>query len=88
MVDVYVTAPGANLASSAKLGSFSYKETLGPVEIPAGNYQIRVTASGSTTALYDSGTLSLKAGDDWVAAAVPNVVPNGAPINHPWGYIY
>lgn len=85
MVDVYVTAPGANLASSAKLGSFSYKETLGPVEIPPGNYQIRVTASGSTTALYDSGTLSLKAGDDWVAAAVPNVVPNGAPNKSPIG---
>lgn len=87
MVDVYVTAPGANLASSVKLGSFSYKETLGPVEIPPGNYQIRVTAAGATQALYDSGTLALKAGEDWVAAAVPNVTPKGAANKSPIGLL-
>ncbi|MEY4589366.1 MAG: hypothetical protein RL497_1442, partial [Pseudomonadota bacterium] len=87
MVDVYVTAPGANLASSAKLGSFAYKETLGPVEIPAGNYQIRVTASGSTAPLYDSGNLSLKAGEDWMVAAIPNVIAPGAAKKSPIGLL-
>lgn len=87
MVDVYVTAPGASLVSSAKLGSFAYKGTLGPVEIPEGNYQIRVTASGSTTPLYDSGSLSLKAGDDWMLAAIANAVPKGAPNKSPIGLL-
>ena len=40
-VDVFVTTPGANLAATAPLGTFSFKESLGPVDVPAGNYQIR-----------------------------------------------
>ncbi|MDH3440535.1 MAG: DUF4397 domain-containing protein, partial [Gammaproteobacteria bacterium] len=42
-VDVYATTPGADLAASAPVGSFSFTEDLGPVQVPAGDYQIRVT---------------------------------------------
>lgn len=71
-VDVFVTVPGADLTITDKLGTFSYKETLGPVEVPAGDYQIRVTPENTpTTELYDSGTLTLNAGDDLVLTAVP-----------------
>jgi len=39
-VDVYVTAPDADLTAEAPLGSFNFKETLpadGPAELPAGD---------------------------------------------------
>lgn len=72
-VDVYVTAPDADLAASAPVGSFSFKETIGPAEVSAGDYQIRVTPAGDPAAvLYDSGTLTLVAGDDFTIAAVPD----------------
>ena len=73
-VDVYVTAPDADLTATAPTGTFSFKETLGPVEVPAGDYQVRVTLAGDPAALaYDSGTVALGAGDDLTVAAVPNV---------------
>ena len=53
-VKVYATAPDADLASAAALGTFSFKGTLGPVEVPAGEYQIRVTLEDNTL-VYDSG---------------------------------
>jgi len=44
MVDVFVTAPGADLTASAPVGTFSFKETIGPAEVAAGDYQVRVTS--------------------------------------------
>jgi hypothetical protein len=73
-VDVYVTTPGADLAGSAPVGSFSFKETIGPAEVTAGEYQIRVTAAGDPSALvFDSGALTLADGDDLTITALPNV---------------
>ncbi|MDX1516546.1 MAG: DUF4397 domain-containing protein [Woeseiaceae bacterium] len=86
-VDVYVTAPGADLAATAPLGTFSYKETLGPVEVAAGDYQIRVTAAGDPTAVvFDTGALTLNDGDDLLLSAVNNTSPTntnffGTPIS-------
>ena len=66
-VDVYVTAPGADLAASAPVGTFEFRGTLGPVEVAAGDYQIRVTAAGDAAAVvYDSGTIPLADGNDLV----------------------
>lgn len=78
-VKVYATAPDADLASAAALGTFSFKGTLGPVEVPAGEYQIRVTLEDNTL-VYDSGTLSLAAGKDLLIGAVPNVGTGESPI--------
>ena len=73
-VDVYVTAPGADLTMEMPTGTFSFKETLGPVEVPAGDYQVRVTLAGNPAAIaYDSGTVPLGDGDDITVAAIPNV---------------
>jgi len=81
-VDVYVTAPGADLAASAPVGSFSFKETIGPAEVAAGDYQVRVTAAGNAAAVvFDSGTVTLNAGDDLVVVAVPNTSGGAAPIS-------
>lgn len=74
-VDVYVTTPGADLAATAPLGSFSYKESLGPVEVAAGDYQIRVTLAGDPAAVvYDTGTIALNDGDDLLLTAVNNTI--------------
>lgn len=72
-VDVYVTAPGADLAASAPVGTFEFRGTLGPVEVAAGTYQIRVTAAGDAGAVvYDSGDVDLADGNDLVVAALPS----------------
>lgn len=81
-VDVFVTAPGTDLTGTAPLGTFSYKETLGPVEVAAGDYQIRVTPEGdATTVVYNSGPLTLNDGDDLLLAAVNNTSTGSAPIS-------
>ena len=81
-VDVFVTAPGADLGASASVGTFLFKETIGPAEVPAGDYQIRVTASGNPDAVvFDSGTVTLANLDDIVLAAVPNTSGGEAPIS-------
>ena len=81
-VDVYVTAPGADLTAEMPLGSFSYKEALGPVEAPAGDYQIRVTLPNDpTTVVFDSGTVNLSDGADLLIAAVNRTGAGTAPIS-------
>ena len=93
-VDVYVTEPDIDLAPGiAPLGSFAYTETLGPVEVPAGDYRIRVTGAGDPdqAVLYDSGSLALVGGDDLTITAVTstqagertptNAGPNFSPIS-------
>ena len=81
-VDVYATAPGADLTASAPVGSFSFTEDLGPVQVPAGDYQIRVTLpSDPATVVFDSGTISLVAGMDLLVAAVENTATGLAPIS-------
>ena len=74
-VDVYVTVPGGALDSPLP---FDFRGTIGPVELAAGDYQIRVFLSGSTDGadlVYDSGTITLNDGDDLRLAAVPSTVP-------------
>ncbi len=81
-VDVFVTAPGADLTASAPVGSFEYMGTLGPTEVAAGDYQIRVTLAGDAQAVvYDSGTVTLNDGDDLFLAAVENTATGASPIS-------
>lgn len=81
-VDVYATTPGADLAASAPVGSFSFTEDLGPVQVPAGDYQIRVTLQNDpATVVFDSGTVALTDGADLLVAAVENTATGLAPIS-------
>lgn len=80
-VDVYVTAPGVGLGGQSPLGSFAFGEELGPVTVPSGSYQVRVTPAGDPgSVVFDSGTLSLAAGADLLLAAVQNTGPGSSPI--------
>ena len=74
-VDVYVDAysePNAVLGSSMPF-TFDFKGTLGPLELAAGDYQIRVALEGTLDPVYDSGSVTLGDGDDLTLVAVPNV---------------
>lgn len=78
-VDVYVTAPGGSLSGQAPVGSFEFKGTIGPAEVAAGDYQVRVTPAGNpNVVVFDSGTVSLAAGSDLFLAAVPNTTGTSA----------
>lgn len=82
-VDVYVTAPGANLAASAPINTspVAFGESTRRVEAPAGDYQVRVTLAGDpATVVYDTGTVTLPAGADLLAVAVENTGPGATPI--------
>ncbi len=77
-VEVWLTEPGADL-DNPPMGTinavFSLGEVLagGPIEFPAGTYQIRATIPGDTSAVaYDSGPVTLAGGSNLVILAVPN----------------
>jgi len=81
-VDIYVTTPGAPLAGATPIagGSTPFAAVSGQIEVPASDYQIRVTLPGSTTPVFDSGTVSLPEGADLLIAAMDNTGPGAAPI--------
>ncbi len=78
-VKVFVTAPDADLAGATPLGNFSFKGSLGPVEVAAGNYRIRVALTNNTV-VFDSGSVNLAAGKDLLIGAIPNVGNGASPI--------
>lgn len=80
-VDVYVTAPDADLAAASPTLTFSYKTVTDALEVPAGDYRVRVTAAGQSDVLFDSGTVPLASGADLLIAAVDNTNHGDAPIS-------
>ena len=82
-VDIYVTAPGADLSAAAPIagGATPFGASSGPLEVPAGDYQIRATAPGAATAVFDSGPVALAEGADLVVVAIDNTGPGAAPIS-------
>jgi hypothetical protein len=80
-VDIYVTAPGVDLAEATPvLSGVGFGDIADYVEVPAGNYQVRATLAGTTTVVIDSGTLTLVSGQVRTAIAV-DAVDGGAPFN-------
>ena len=57
-VDVFVTAPGADLATSTPINAapLAYQQSTDRIQAPAGDYQVRVTLGGNpATVVFDSG---------------------------------
>ncbi|MFL1404926.1 DUF4397 domain-containing protein [Marinobacter sp. M1N3S26] len=80
-VDVYVTAAGEGNDLSTTdplLSDVAFKDVADAVEVPAGNYRIQVAAAGGTTAVFDSGDVSLPAGADLFVGAVTNTGANSS----------
>ncbi len=80
-VDIYVTAPGADLeAETPALTGVEFGDVADYIEAPAGDYQVRVTPAGSKAVVIDSGTLSLASGQVRTAIAV-DAAGGGAPFD-------
>ena len=80
-VDVYVTAPMADIEAEQPIATAAFKDFTGQVEVAAGDYQIRLTPAGSKTVVYDSGTVSLSAGADLLVMATTNTGTGNAPVS-------
>ncbi|MFT4940708.1 MAG: hypothetical protein ACI88A_003766 [Paraglaciecola sp.] len=79
-VDIYVTAPDTDLSLEQALATAAYKDFTAQVEVPAGDYQIRITPAGSTTVVFDSGTVALAADADLLIAATQNTGTGSSPV--------
>jgi hypothetical protein len=72
-VDIYVTAPGADLATTTPtLPNIPFKGVSSYLSVPAGTYQVRITPTGTKTVAIDSGSLALTAGQIRTAVALGN----------------
>ncbi|MCG9720132.1 DUF4397 domain-containing protein [Shewanella sp. Isolate7] len=80
LVDVYVTAPGADISNTAPTLSANYLDASTQLEVPASDYQIRITASGQKTPVFDSGTVPLMADTDYFITAIANAWSGDAPV--------
>ncbi|MBV7316136.1 DUF4397 domain-containing protein [Shewanella sp. NIFS-20-20] len=81
MVDIYATAPNADISNtSPTLSAVDFGQHSDPLEILAGDYQIRITAKDSKTPVYDSGTLALASDEDYLVAAITNTGTGGSPV--------
>jgi hypothetical protein len=80
-VDVYVTAPGADLATATPaLTGVDFGDVSSYLEVPAGDYQVRVTPAGTKTVAIDSGALTLSSGQVRTVIAV-DAAGGGAPFD-------
>ena len=78
-VDIHVTAPDDDL--TAPLATLDFAEFTGAVDVPAGNYRVRITLPGEDSVVFDSGSLDLAAGTDLVVAAINNRFAGDSPVS-------
>ncbi len=79
-VDIYVTAPDAPLGSPT-LGNVAFKDVGGYLNVPGGDYRVRITPAGESTVVYDSGSLSLSAGAILTVVALDSTdAESGSPV--------
>ena len=80
-VDIYVTAPGVDLgAATPVLTGVAFGDVADYLEVPAGEYQVRVAPAGTKTVAIDSGALTLESGQVRTAIAV-DAPGGGAPFD-------
>ena len=80
-VDVYATAPDADLAASAPVATIAFQEDGGVLDLAPGDYQVRVTPTGDpATVIFDAGTATLIGGEDILAVAINNTTASTQPI--------
>lgn len=80
-VDVYVTAPGEDLANATPaVAAAAFKDASGFLNLPAGDYRIRLTPAGATDVVYDSGTVPLAAGAELTIVALEAAANGASPV--------
>jgi len=79
-VDIYLTAPGAGIASATPTyANVSFKADTGFVSYPAGSYDVTVTPAGSKTPAIGPATVTLKNEGIYTAVA-RDAAGGGAPL--------
>lgn len=79
-VDIYVTAPDADIYTEQPLVTAAFKDATDLMQVMAGDYQIRITPAGTTDVVFDSGTVPLPDGADLLIAATNNVGAGTSPV--------
>jgi hypothetical protein len=80
-VDVYVTAPGADINTTAPtLTNVAFRGFSSYLSVPAGEYRVRVVGTGTKTPVAIDATLTFAAGQVRTIVARDNV-GGGAPLN-------
>jgi trimeric autotransporter adhesin len=70
-VDVYITAPHADLRNTnPTIKGFAFKTNSKFLEVAAGHYQVRITLPGTKTVVIDTGSLNLESGKLYTGIAV------------------
>ena len=70
-VDIYVEAPGTGVVGTPTLSNVPFKGFSDYLAVPAGSYEVYVTATGTTTPVaIDSGSLTFTAGQIRTAVAL------------------
>ncbi|HET7599176.1 MAG TPA: DUF4397 domain-containing protein [Gemmatimonadales bacterium] len=78
-LDIYLTGPGDDLAAAAPIATnIGYRGVAPAVQVPAGDYRVRMTNAGTTTVVIDTGTLTLAADAGRTVMALDNT-GGGAP---------
>lgn len=80
-LDVFLTDPGVDLIGITAFTTLAFTESSGSLEITPGEYQVRVTNSGTTDVIFDSGTLDFTGDAERQMIFVDNAGNSGAALN-------
>ena len=85
-VDVYLVAPGTDITTvSPTVTSLAYQVATAYQSVTAGSYEVFVTLTGSKAKLFDSGTLTLTAGQIRTGVILDD--PGGGTITFPGVFV-
>jgi hypothetical protein len=84
-IDVYLTAPGADLSSSTLLGTVPVGGSAGPTEVSAGQWELWITVPGCAIPPHYLGPIELEGGTDLVFSILLPFFPPGEVIPLPCG---
>ena len=79
-VDIYVTTPDADLANSAVTTSLGVGQVSTPSNEAVSDYRIRLTSPGTTSVIFDSGTLSPTTPGDRLFVIGKTTGPTSTPV--------